>query len=99
MSGSVAWSSVSAAMGQECDSVNKECMHMEESSWPVLLTQAVFLGRPTYSHFIFAARIQRNAYSDEQFIRWLRRGGPTGGWGCGGGGGVKHGLVGTERDS
>lgn len=63
----------------------------------MLLTQAVFLGRPTYSHLIFVARIQRNAYGDEQFIRWLRRGRPTGGWGCGGG--VKHGLGGTEFDS
>lgn len=87
MSGCVAWSSISAAMGRECDSVNKGCMCTEESSWPVLPTQAVFLGTPTYSHLVFAARIQRNAYSDEQFIRWLRRRGPTGGQGRGGGGG------------
>lgn len=53
----------------------------------MLPTQAVFLGTPTYSHLVFAARIQRNAYSDEQFIRWLRRRGPTGGQGRGGGGG------------
>lgn len=93
MSGCVAWSSVIAAMGRKCDSVNKGCMRTEGSSWPVLLTQAVFLGRPTYSHFSFAARVQRNAYSDEQFIRWLRRGGPPGG-----GGFVVVGGVGTKLD-